>query len=64
MRPALMPIPARWRNVFHDSAGGGVDGIQTVATPISTQELNWMGWVRNTGHDGRRQRDERGDRIV
>ncbi|CHH39743.1 Uncharacterised protein [Salmonella enterica subsp. enterica serovar Typhi] len=52
-------------NVFHNRAGGGVDGIQTVATLDQYAGAELTGRGTHAGHDGRRQRDfERRDRIV
>ena len=34
------------RDVFHNGAGGGVDGVRLSPHSISTQELNWRVGVR------------------
>ena len=52
-------------DVFHDGAGGGVDGIQAVTTLDQYAGAELTGWSTHARHDWRRQRNlERGYRIV
>ncbi|SVK47293.1 Uncharacterised protein [Acinetobacter baumannii] len=53
------------RNVFHNGAGGGVDGVQAVAALDQHAGAELAGWGAHAGHDRRRQRNlEGGNRVV
>ena len=51
-------------NVFHNRAGGGVDGIQAVAALDQHAGAELTGWGTHAGHDRRRQRDFKGGHRV